>query len=61
MQLIDDERRSVSPDTIDASSEPAEQVDDLEDLRKKFVGELDLPESTYPGFHVHILHANQCT
>ena len=60
MQLIDDERRSVSPDTVDADSEPAEEVDDLEELRKKFVGELDLPESTYPDSHVHIFCANQC-
>jgi len=48
VQLIDDERRSVSPDTVDADSEPAEEVDDLEELRKKFVGELDLPESEEP-------------
>jgi ribonucleoside-diphosphate reductase subunit M2 len=36
--LIDDRKRSVSPDSQDAE-------DDLEELRKKFVGEIDLPES----------------
>jgi ribonucleoside-diphosphate reductase subunit M2 len=55
VQLIDDDRRSVSPDTIDADSEEAA---DLKELRKKFVGELDLPESTYPDSHVHIFCAN---
>ncbi len=35
---IDDERRSTSPDTVADES-------DLEELRKKFVGEVDLPES----------------
>jgi hypothetical protein len=45
VRLIDDRRRSGSPDTIDASSEPAEEVDELEVFRKKFVGEVDLPES----------------
>ena len=45
VQLTDDERLPVSPDTVGADSEPAEEVDDLEELRKKFVGEVDLPES----------------
>jgi ribonucleoside-diphosphate reductase subunit M2 len=39
--LIDDRKRSVSPDSQDAE-------DDLEELRKKFVGEIDLPESEEP-------------
>jgi len=30
VHLIDDWRHSVSPDTIDASGEPAEEVDELE-------------------------------
>ncbi|KAF8875749.1 ribonucleotide reductase small subunit [Mucidula mucida] len=38
---IDDERRSTSPDTVADES-------DLEELRKKFVGEVDLPESEEP-------------
>lgn len=39
--LIDDRKRSVSPDSQDAE-------DELEELRKKFVGEIDLPESEEP-------------
>ncbi|KAG1755809.1 ribonucleotide reductase small subunit [Suillus lakei] len=39
--FIDDSKRSVSPD-----SENAE--DELEELRKKFVGEIDLPECEEP-------------
>jgi ribonucleoside-diphosphate reductase subunit M2 len=46
VQLIDDESLPVSPDAVDANGEAAEEVDDLEELRKKFVGEVDLPEST---------------
>lgn len=46
--LLDDKQRSVSPDTIGDASEPAEEAeDDLEELRKKFVGEIDLPESEF--------------
>ena len=41
MYLVDDESRSVTPGTPVSSEE-----DDLEDLRKKFVGEINLPEST---------------
>lgn len=39
--LIDDRKRSVSPDSQNAE-------DELEELRKKFVGEIDLPESEEP-------------
>lgn len=39
--LIDDSKRSVSPDSQNAE-------DELEELRKKFVGEIDLPESEEP-------------
>ena len=53
MDLVDDERLPNSPDTIGADSEHdeekeevEEEVDNLEELRKKFVGEIDLPEST---------------
>ncbi|KII95244.1 hypothetical protein PLICRDRAFT_34087 [Plicaturopsis crispa FD-325 SS-3] len=40
--LIDDEQRSESPETLNGDE------DDLEELRKKFVGEVDLPESEEP-------------
>jgi ribonucleoside-diphosphate reductase subunit M2 len=43
--LIDDEPRSVSPDTVNKESPEPEQEGDLEQLRKKFVGEIELPES----------------
>ncbi|KAH7916210.1 ferritin-like superfamily, partial [Hygrophoropsis aurantiaca] len=48
--LVDDKRRSVSPDSLeDEQSESDEEPeDDLEVLRKKFVGEVDLPESEEP-------------
>lgn len=39
-KIVDDERRSTSPDTIADEAE-------LDELRKKFVGEVDLPESAY--------------
>jgi hypothetical protein len=48
--LVDDESRSVTPDTV-VASEPAEE-DDLEELRKKFVGEIDLPESMSSVLHM---------
>jgi ribonucleoside-diphosphate reductase subunit M2 len=41
--LIDDEECADSPDTVEASNS---QEDNLEEIRKKFVGEVDLPEST---------------
>jgi hypothetical protein len=53
VSLIDDECRSVSPDTIDAASEPANEkeveveVYTLEELCKKFVGEVDRPARKY--------------
>jgi hypothetical protein len=37
IQLIDDDRRSTSP---------ASEDDNIEELRKKFVGDITLPEST---------------
>ncbi|KZP12136.1 ribonucleotide reductase small subunit [Athelia psychrophila] len=49
IHLIDDECREESPDTLFAGSEQAEEVvDDLEELRKKFVGDINLPESEEP-------------
>ncbi|KAF7983881.1 hypothetical protein HWV62_18228 [Athelia sp. TMB] len=50
IHLIDDEKLPVSPDTLPATSEHAdeEEVDDLEELRKKFVGDVNLPESEEP-------------
>lgn len=58
MDPVDDKRLLNSPDTIGADSEHdeekeevVEEVHDLEELRKKFVGEIDLPESTsLPSF-----------
>jgi hypothetical protein len=50
-----DDASSTSSDTLVVVSEPAEEEeeeDDLEELRKKFVGEIDLPESTLPIFHL---------
>jgi ribonucleoside-diphosphate reductase subunit M2 len=41
--LIDDRKRSVSPDSEIADG--LELEDNLDELRKKFVGEVDLPES----------------
>ena len=51
IHLIDDEKRAVSHDTLPATSEHAdeEEVDDLEELRKKFVGDVNLPESECLG------------
>lgn len=43
-KIIDDKRRSVSPDTV-GDGEDDDDEEDVEDLRKKFVGEIDLPES----------------
>ncbi|KAF7967575.1 hypothetical protein HWV62_33731 [Athelia sp. TMB] len=50
IHLIDDEKLPVSPDTLPATSEHAdeEEADDLEELRKKFVGDVNLPESEEP-------------
>jgi ribonucleoside-diphosphate reductase subunit M2 len=40
--LIDDERQPESPDTL---ADPEETS--LDELRKKFVGEVDLPQSAF--------------
>lgn len=53
MQLIDDSKRSTSPDTVADDEVP--EVEDIEALRKKFVGEVDLPESTCLS-DVHAVH-----
>ncbi|KZP05415.1 ribonucleotide reductase small subunit [Athelia psychrophila] len=46
IHLIDDECHEESPDTLFVGSEHTEDVvDDLEELRKKFVGDINLPES----------------
>ncbi len=49
--VVDDRKLSVSPKSISE-----EQVDDFEELRKKYVGDVDLPESMYP-FRVQVLVA----
>ncbi|KAH7918485.1 hypothetical protein BV22DRAFT_1134554 [Leucogyrophana mollusca] len=48
--LIDDKRRSASPDSLDdeESQESEEPREELEALRKKFVGGVDLPEGGEP-------------
>ncbi|KAF8842251.1 ribonucleotide reductase small subunit [Paxillus ammoniavirescens] len=47
--VIDDRKRSVSPDTlVDEDEIEDEDEDDIQILRKKFVGEVDLPESEEP-------------
>lgn len=38
--LVDDRKKSQSPDTVSETS-----ADDVEEYRKRFVGEVDLPES----------------
>ncbi|KAG0709523.1 ribonucleotide reductase small subunit [Suillus ampliporus] len=48
LPIIDDRKRSVSPDSEKAEALEVEDEDDLEELRKKFVGEVDLPESEEP-------------
>ena len=42
--LIDDEKRSQSPESVDDATDTA--TDTLPDFRRKFVGEIDLPESS---------------
>jgi hypothetical protein len=50
--LIDDERLPESPASLEADPElaPVETVasNEVEDVRKKFIGEVDLPESACP-------------
>ncbi|KAG7097079.1 Ribonucleotide-diphosphate reductase (RNR), small subunit [Marasmius oreades] len=47
--LIDDKRRSTSPLTgEDSDVEEEVEVDDLDELRKRFVGDVELPESEEP-------------
>lgn len=46
--FIDDRKRSVSPDSENAEALENEDEDELEELRKKFVGEIDLPECEEP-------------
>lgn len=40
--VVDDRQLSVSP-----KSEKEDEAEDFEELRKKYVGEVDLPESKY--------------
>ncbi|KAF5341518.1 hypothetical protein D9758_012588 [Tetrapyrgos nigripes] len=48
LELIDDRRRSTSPKSLGDEEEAHEEEDNLEVLRTKFVGEVDLPESEEP-------------
>ena len=45
--LVDDSRKSQSPDTVSEASE-----EDVEEYRKRFVGEVDLPEGEQWLFHL---------
>jgi ribonucleoside-diphosphate reductase subunit M2 len=47
LPVIDDRKRSISPDSEKAEGPEVEEEGDLEELRKKFVGEIDLPESQW--------------
>jgi ribonucleoside-diphosphate reductase subunit M2 len=57
--VIDDKRLSHSPASSTSEVDPAE--DELSPLRKKFVGEVDLPESEYkpPTGHCSYLTLTQ--
>ncbi|KAG6334246.1 hypothetical protein ID866_4837 [Astraeus odoratus] len=46
--VLDDKKRSVSPDTLEEEASEAELEDDLDALRNRFVGEIDLPECEEP-------------
>lgn len=50
LPVIDDRKRSVSPDSEKAEGAEVEEEEDLDELRKKFVGEVDLPESQLAYF-----------
>lgn len=55
--LLDDRKRSVSPDTLGDGSDSEE--DEFEVLRTKFVGEIDLPESkSCPTCHLVVIHSS---
>ena len=41
--LVDDRKKSQSPETVSEASEE----EDVEEYRKRFVGEVDLPESEW--------------
>jgi hypothetical protein len=55
MNFVVDDASSTSSDTLVAISEPSEE-EDLEELRKKFVGEIDLPESTPTSLLLDVLY-----
>ncbi|KAK7049620.1 Ribonucleotide-diphosphate reductase (RNR), small subunit [Paramarasmius palmivorus] len=46
--LIDDKRRSNSPVSLLDEEEQEQEEEDLEELRKRFVGDIELPESEEP-------------
>ncbi|ESK97535.1 ribonucleotide reductase small subunit [Moniliophthora roreri MCA 2997] len=51
VSLIDDKRRSISPASLvddETEKKEEEDVEDLEELRKRFVGDVELPESEEP-------------
>jgi len=56
VKLTDDERLPESPDTI-GDDEEVDGEAQLQELRKKFVGEVDLPESAcFYVFEVSLSH-----
>ncbi|KAF9498454.1 beta subunit of ribonucleotide reductase [Pleurotus eryngii] len=49
--LVDDKKRSTSPDTVGDEEDELDETflgESLEELRKKFVGDVELPESEEP-------------
>lgn len=51
--LVDDKKRSVSPDTLVEESDSEE--DEFHVLRTKFVGEVDLPECESSSRAIYVL------
>jgi hypothetical protein len=52
VELVDDECRSESPDTVDEEKGDVKEEESLDELRKKYVGEVELPESKSRPMHV---------
>ena len=49
--VVDNKRLAESPDTVTTEEEDASKPEDIEELRKQFVGDVNLPECTcFPFF-----------
>lgn len=68
--LIDDERRSVSPDSIEEDvaeptqtaatvTAPTEVAEDVESWRNQWIGEVDLPESMCSRISIYRLESRR--